>query len=452
MKKIFAIATILYSLAISTAAFAEEGLKTLVKGEMTVQEGAASLFIEGFSLTQKGRTKFKNGSFSMETTLKTPAFCILTTTDPLVKGFNVYLKPGDDISIKVTGNQVFLTGKGGPLNQFLFHLNQKYDYENPKFTAKEVYANRVKAINAATDEEVKLNKAILLGYAQGQYLDKVFGPYMESKVSGEVDEIHKLKFDDLNLNLVPEITGYYNWFKTINEIMFAKMEQGKLKVRNSNTWIADFAGTIENQKLKEAYIVQLLDFALLEEDIFKIKDLAKAAMPLVKDPENVAKIKGIVSRVDGITRFNNAVPGTDYSNYTFQKPDGSKAKVSDFKGKYIFIDIWSTWCHPCVAEMPFLKKVEQEMEGKDVVFISLNGDKQEDYWKNFMKKRSMTGVQLWMPGGITVDPFFSQIGRTGIPRFLVIDRAGKMVNAKCCLRPSNPVLKIYLEELLNQQN
>lgn len=450
MKRLIIYAALICGLGRSSPVLADNGLKTVVKGEMSVSNGGASLFIQDFSMIQKGMVNFTNGRFIMETTLTKPEFILLTTTDPYVKGFNAYLTPGDDISILVKNKNVVLSGKGSKLNQFLFDITRKYDYKDKQYTAKEVYTNRVNAINASTNEDVKINKAILLGYAQGEYLDKVFTPYMESKVVGETDLINKVNFDDSDFNLVPEVINYFNWYKTINEIMYIKMEAGKLKVRNSNTWIADFSKTIANQKLREAYIVELLNFALLEEDVFKINDMAKEAMPLVKDPANIAKINTIVGRADKITRYNNAVPGTDFSTYTFLKPDGSVAKISDYKGKYILIDIWSTWCHPCVAEMPFLKKLEHEMEGKDVVFLSLNGDVKEEYWQNFMKKRNLTGNQLKMEKGLKDDPFFNQIGRTGIPRFVIIDKEGKIVNAKCVQRPSNPVLKVYLNELLNK--
>ncbi|SMO38832.1 TlpA disulfide reductase family protein [Solitalea koreensis] len=450
MKKLIVYAAVLCGLGSSLPVLAEEGVKTVVKGEMLVSNGRATLFKKDFSPNPKSTAQIINGRFSMETKLTQPSYIILTTSDPIVKGFDLFLTPGDDISVAVRDKNVVLSGKGSKLNQFLFDLTRKYDYANNQFTAKEVYTNRINAINASTNEEVKINKAALLGYAQGEYLDKVFTSYMESKVAGETDEINKVKFDDLNISLAPEIVSYYNWYKTINEIMYAKMEAGKLKVRNSNTWIADFAKTIENQKLREAYIVALLDFARLEEDVFKIKDYAREALPLVKDPVNIAKINANIIGADKVTRYNNAVPGTDFSAYTFQKPDGSIAKISDYKGKIVLIDIWSTWCHPCVAEMPFLKQLEHEMEGKDVVFLSLNGDVKEEYWQNFMKKRNLTGNQVKMTAGLKDDPFFNQIGRTGIPRFVLIDKEGKMVNAKCCQRPSNPVLKVYLNELLSK--
>jgi len=450
MRKLIVCAALICGLGSSLPGLANEGEKTVVKGTLSVQQGTASLFIRDFSMIKKGMTSFANGSFNMEISLGAPAFYILTTNDPVVKAFNLYLKPGDDIFVTVKDKQVVLSGKGSKLNQFYLDLSRKYDYKNSQYTAKEVYENRVKAINACAIEEVKSAKPNLLGYTQGEYLDVVFGPYMESKVAGEVDEINKIKFDDFNLNLVPEIVSYYNWYKTINEIMYAKMEAGKLTVSNSNTWIADFGKTIGNQELREAYVVKLVDFALLEEDVFKVKNYAKEAMSLLKDPSNISKINAITGRVDKLTRYNNALPGTDFSQATFLKPDGTKAKISDYKGKYILIDIWSTWCHPCVAEMPFLKKLEHEMEGEAVVFLSLNGDVKDEYWQNFMKKRNLTGNQIKMEKGLALDPFFNQIGKTGIPRFVIIDKEGKMVNAKCCQRPSNPVLRVYLNELLSK--
>jgi len=450
MKKLILIAAIICGLGTSLPVFAETGNKVVVKGQLTTKQGIAYLFIRDFAMHQKGKASLANGTFSMETTLEKPTFCILTTSDPLAKEFNLFLKPGDDVLVTVKDKAVVLSGKGSKLNQFYIDLSTKYSYKNKSYTLKEIYDNRVKAINACDIEEVKQDKNALLGYLQGEYFDKVFGPYIEAKVSGETDAINKTNFDDFNIRFEPKIVNYFNWFKTINEIMYAKMEAGKLTVRNSNTWIADFAKSIDDQELREAYIVKLLDFALLEEDVFKVKSLAKEANNLVRDPNNIAKINAILSKADKNTRYQNALPGTDFSAYTFQKPDGSIAKISDYKGKYIFIDIWSTWCHPCVAEMPFLKKLEHEMDGKNVVFLSLNGDIKESYWHDFMKKRNLTGNQIKMEKGLKDDPFFNQIGVTGIPRFVIIDKEGKMVNAKCCLRPSNPVLKVYLNELLSK--
>ena len=52
---------------------------------------------------------------------------------------------------------------------------------------------------------------------------------------------------------------------------------------------------------------------------------------------------------------NTMAPAFDYLNFK-----GGNSKLSDFKGKYVYIDVWATWCGPCRAEIPFLKKAESK--------------------------------------------------------------------------------------------
>ena len=60
-------------------------------------------------------------------------------------------------------------------------------------------------------------------------------------------------------------------------------------------------------------------------------------------------------------------PSFNYDNYK-----GGKTKLEDFRGKYVYIDVWATWCAPCRAEIPFLKKLEEKYHQKDIVFLSLS--------------------------------------------------------------------------------
>ena len=144
-------------------------------------------------------------------------------------------------------------------------------------------------------------------------------------------------------------------------------------------------------------------------------------------------------------KLNNTVsPSFDYENHK-----GGKTKLEDFKGKYVYIDVWATWCGPCRAEIPFLKKTEEMYHDKNIVFvsISIDVDKDHDKWKKFVDEKQLGGVQLFADKNWYSD-FMISYGINSIPRFILIDPNGKVVKGDA-IRPSNPQLKEELDKLLN---
>jgi thiol-disulfide isomerase/thioredoxin len=145
------------------------------------------------------------------------------------------------------------------------------------------------------------------------------------------------------------------------------------------------------------------------------------------------------------SKLNNTMsPSFDYENHK-----GGKTKLEDFKGKYVYIDVWATWCGPCRAEIPSLKKVEEKYHGKNIEFISISVDvdKDHDKWKTFVDEKQLGGIQLFADKNWNSD-FMKSFGVTSIPRFILIDPNGKVVKSDAT-RPSNPELQKTLDSLLN---
>ena len=136
-------------------------------------------------------------------------------------------------------------------------------------------------------------------------------------------------------------------------------------------------------------------------------------------------------------------PEFDYENYK-----GGKTKLADLKGKYVYIDLWATWCGPCRAEIPFLQKAEQKYHGKNIEFVSISIDKLKDHekWKKFVADKNLGGVQLFADKDWESE-FVVKYGVTGIPRFILIDPNGNVVSADAP-RPSSPELEAKLDTLL----
>lgn len=134
---------------------------------------------------------------------------------------------------------------------------------------------------------------------------------------------------------------------------------------------------------------------------------------------------------------------SDYINYK-----GGTSSLADFKGKYTYIDVWATWCVPCVYEMPFMNKIEKEYEGNDnIQFIGLSIDRQadEDKWRKMIVNKELMGSQLLADNEID-SQFIRDYYIYGIPRFILLDPEGKIVTYDAP-RPSELKLKELFDSL-----
>ncbi len=121
---------------------------------------------------------------------------------------------------------------------------------------------------------------------------------------------------------------------------------------------------------------------------------------------------------------------------------GNVVDFSKFRGKYVYIDVWASWCGPCCKEVPNLQKLETELENENVVFLSLSVDTSVAPWKKKMAALNMHGNQL-----IDANKNFCKLlNIAGIPHCLIYDKEGKLhlYNAP---RPSAGGIRYYLEDL-----
>ena len=142
-----------------------------------------------------------------------------------------------------------------------------------------------------------------------------------------------------------------------------------------------------------------------------------------------------------------------FENYENHK--GGTTSLSDLSGKYVYVDVWATWCGPCKREIPSLQKVEEQYHDKNIAFVSISIDdakrsgtaeKAHAAWQKMVTDKKLGGIQLFSDKAWKSD-FISGYKITGIPRFILIDPDGNIVSPDAP-RPSNPKL-IELFDSLN---
>lgn len=148
-------------------------------------------------------------------------------------------------------------------------------------------------------------------------------------------------------------------------------------------------------------------------------------------------------------KFKKGTPSPKFVNYENFK--GGKTSLDDLKGKYVYIDIWATWCAPCIIEIPALQALEKEFHSKNIEFVSisvdnvdgLRGSKEE--WKKMVAEKNLGGIQLYADKDFQSD-FMVAFDVNAIPRFILIDPNGNIVDFDAP-RPSDPKLKALFNTL-----
>ena len=210
-------------------------------------------------------------------------------------------------------------------------------------------------------------------------------------------------------SLVNERVINYDELMALNRTSFDK----KL-----NSAVKEFESLLETTKN--------LDSAFVSSEKKSIEMMSKQLTNLFKERQAILAMNG-----KGSPKF------VDYENYA-----GGNTSLDDLKGKYVYIDMWATWCGPCKREIPFLKKVEKTYHDKNIAFVSISVDKEKDYekWRTMVEEKELTGIQLYAKQ----DETFSEAYKVnGIPRFILIDPQGNIVDADAPRPSSEKLIKLF---------
>lgn len=194
---------------------------------------------------------------------------------------------------------------------------------------------------------------------------------------------------------------------------------------------------MESEKVREA-LIHFLAFTYVEGNgTDNITDLQNLYYSYVTSP----RLNDIFKKA--CAKWDKAAVGRPSPIFKGVDINGKEMSLRDFRGKYIYIDMWATWCGPCQKELPYLTKLEEKYKGRNIVFVGLSIDQDKAKWEARVKSGALGGTQLYIGKGTK---FQSDYRISGIPRFILLDPNGRIVNSDMS-RPSSEDTEKILNSL-----
>lgn len=366
----------------------------------------------------------------------------------------IYIDKGNSINITYDANDfnntLGFSGEGADVSNYLLkkktiekdllgpdnvYTLDEAEYKTAFSKVKDsltAYITSAQNIPAAYIDKEKRN--LTYDYLSKLNIYKLYHAYYTKKTDFDVSEGFLSELN--NIDYGNEVD--FNFSNSYVGLVNSHYQKQAEAIAKSDSIAPDLAYIQAVSKVQSNVIKNTLLFNNAKSGITYTNDLEafySAYMEASTNEEHKAEITKSYNKLKTLAKGNPSPKFVDYMNY-----EGGTTSLDDLKGKFVYIDVWATWCGPCKREIPFLKEVEEQYHDKNIAFVSLSIDKADDKdkWRSMIEDKDMGGIQLFADKD-WASSFVKDYQIQGIPRFILIDTEGNIISANAP-RPSDSKL------------
>ena len=388
------------------------------------------------------------GHFDTTFVLKEPSYYTISRN-------TLYLTPGDDMTIKVTqtNTEAEFSGKGAEANNYMkFRLfpkggsyleaggNLREDFMSTKALVDSLAAIRMNTLDTlgnVSDEFKKLETARIKADIINSYI--CYASYSRMFAGLKTEEEMWTKWNEFNASLTQDVAPIYKEIMDENMLNVAVVRDVLSYQEDSALAALWFKDISIPARTSELYACAGIVGKLREEVSEQTVNEAKTFLQSVKNTDFANEIEGKIAQASKL------LPGQPAVDFEMTDVKGNVKHLADFKGKVIYIDLWATWCGPCIQESPAFEALGKKYAGKDIVFLPVSTDTTTKPWLRYLDGHKKELVQ-YHSNDIALKESWAIMY---IPRFILIDKNFNIINAYAP-RPSSEEISPLIDSVLSK--
>lgn len=402
----------------------------------------------------------ENGTFSDTLKLERGNYKIQDSKNSI----NIYIEPGFDLTLNYDYNDFenTLVLKGRGADEYYYQTERlkkiaeiKKDKEIYQLSA-EAYKSKIDDFRSDLDNKVNALKNSSSNFKAFELRNNTYF-YIKKLSIFEKMHKHYTKTPDYTVSesftkVIKDeksVLDYANEYDFLNSKDYQAIaaryyiDKARAKARkDSSNWKFNYLKALS--EIKSDVIKNKLAFQSAKNEIKFVKNTKEYYSLFMSLSTNERHKKSITHIYERQLVVAKGSPSPKFVNY--ESWDGSTVSLDDFKGKYVYIDVWATWCGPCKAEIPFLKEIEKKYHAKNIEFVSISLDKAatKEKWRKMVKDLNLTGVQLIADNAFR-SKFVQDYLITGIPRFILLDPKGNIISSTAPRPSQSGLIKLFNE-------